>query len=75
MEEVNRLLQFSFIIETLTKISNGLRTCGVYDRVTISKDICLKDKRRRPLLPRLNHKLKSLARWNTYMKIRKLPLG
>ena len=50
MEEVNRLLQFFFIIETLTKISNGLRTCGVYGRVTISKEICLKDKRRRLLL-------------------------
>ena len=54
LEEVNRLLQFFFIIETLTKSSNGLRTCGVYDKVTISKEICLKDKRRRLLLWREN---------------------
>ena len=47
MEEVNRLIQFFFITKTLAKSLNGLRTFSVYDRVTISKEICLKDKRRR----------------------------
>ena len=47
MEEVNSLIQFFFINKTLTKSSNGLRTYCVYDRVTVAKEICLKDKIRR----------------------------
>ena len=74
MEELNRLLQFFFITKTLTKSSSGLRTCLVYDRVTISKEILLKEKRRRLMLLRENQMWKSLQRWNTFMKIQELPL-
>ena len=47
MEEVNKLIQFLFITKTLTRSSNGLRTYYVYDRVTVAKEICLKEKIRR----------------------------
>ena len=40
MEEVNRLIQFFVIVKTLAKISMGLRTCYVYDRVIVAKKIC-----------------------------------
>ena len=75
MEEVNRLIQFFFITKTLTKISNGLRTYCVYDRVPVANKICPKDKRRRLLFPRESHRLKSSPRLNTYMNIPKLPPG
>ena len=75
MEEVNSFLQFFFITKTLTKISNGLRTYCVYDRMIVAKEICLKDKRRRLQLWKENHRLKSSPRLNTYMKIPKLPPG
>ena len=73
MEELNSFIQFFFILKILTKSSNGLRTCLVYDRETIAKEICLKDKRRRLLLQRENQSSKSSSRWNTYMKIPRLP--
>ena len=75
MEEVNRLLQVFFITKTLTKISNGLIMYCVYDRVTVAKEICIKDKRRRLLLPRENQRLKSSPRWNTYKNIPRLPVN
>ena len=67
MEEVNRLIQFFFISKTLAKILNGLRTYCVYDRVTVTKEICLKDKRRRLQLWKENQRLKSSLRLNTYI--------
>ena len=73
MEEVNRLIQFFFIIKTLTKISNGLRTYYVYGRVIVAKKICPKDKRRRLLLLKENQRLRSSPGLNMYMKIPKLP--
>ena len=75
MEEVNGLIRVFFILRTLTKISNSLRTCLVYARITIAKEICLKDKRRRLLLHRENQMWKSSPRWNTFMKIPEPPLG
>ena len=75
MEEVNRLIQFFFTTKTLAKNLNGPRTYYVYDRVTVAKKICPKDKRRRLLLSKENQRLKSSPRWNTYMKIPKLPPG
>ena len=50
MEEVKSLIQFFFILKILTKSSNGLRTCSVYDRETIAKEICLKDKKKKALV-------------------------
>ena len=75
MEEVSRLIQFFFITKKLAKSLNGLRTYCVYDRVTVAKKICLKDKRRMLQLWKENQRLKSSPRLNTYMKIPNLPLG
>ena len=75
MEEVNRLIQFLFITKSLSKSLNHLRIYFVYDRGTVAKKICLKDKRRRLQLWKENQRLKSSPRLNTYMKIPKLPPG
>ena len=75
MEEVNRLIQFFVIVKTLAKISMGLRTCCVCDRVIAAKKICRKDKRKRLMWLKENLRLRSSPRLNIYMKIPKLPPG